>query len=388
MSATVPTKVEFDALTAKVATVSAAQVATAAELVTAEQRITTLEAVPVPPPVVAPPVITNPLTVPDLTVIATTDTTLSIRFTEVSDGAGLPASYEIRSTPGVMAWGAAPPAGELTGSVVGAPRVFVLTNLTPGTNYQVQLVAYRGTLNVDAVFGELSNIASGATAVIVGPPVVIPPPSSAVWPNAPAGWTTVYDSPLTAIPGGGWNSSGPVLVSDPTAPVSPPGVAEYRYPQGKQGGAGVGSLWRPWPAGMDSHYLGYTFKLSNPFDNRFGFKQWYPGPNGPGYYFMVVEGGVPPYDLRIEGPVGQVNNYSNIQKAQVQVGVWHQLEILFEGGSRLRWWLDNVLCGDHPIGWHMQGVAEARLDSTWGGVNNTIAFDSRWWADHLFLSRP
>jgi hypothetical protein len=64
------------------------------------------------------------------------------------------------------------------------------------------------------------------------------------------------------------------------------------------------------------------------------------------------------------------------------------MEILFEGNSRLRWWLDGVLCGDHPISWSMSNVPEARLDSTWGGVANTVQFDSRWWADHIFISRP
>lgn len=59
MSATVPTKAEFDALSAKVTALGAAQVATAAELVTAEGRISALEIIPppvvIPPPIVAPP---------------------------------------------------------------------------------------------------------------------------------------------------------------------------------------------------------------------------------------------------------------------------------------------------------------------------------------------
>lgn len=56
---TVPTKAEFDALTAKVTALTAQQNATAAELVIAESRISALESAPppvaVPPPVVVPP---------------------------------------------------------------------------------------------------------------------------------------------------------------------------------------------------------------------------------------------------------------------------------------------------------------------------------------------
>lgn len=77
MSATVPTKAEFDALTAKVTALTAAQTATAAELARAEGRISALEIIPPPvvppvippvvPPVVVPPVLTglpNPLRLP------------------------------------------------------------------------------------------------------------------------------------------------------------------------------------------------------------------------------------------------------------------------------------------------------------------------------------
>lgn len=388
------TQASLNTLTAKVtalqnglADLTAQHNSLVAEVVTDENRIKALEAVP--PPVVVPPTVTAPGVVTNLAVVSTTAASVTLSFTEVTDGTGQSAHYEIRYAVGSISWGSSSLGPLLAGGVIGALRTVTVIGLNPSTDYQFQLVAYRGTLNIDAVFGDLSNVVGATTSsgVVIPPPP--PPPSGAVWPNAPTSWITVFDSDLNTIPGGGWNTSGPKLINDSTAPLSPPGVAEYLYPQGKQGGAGVGSLWRSWPSGMDSHYIGYYFKLSNPFDNRFGFKQWYPGPNGPGYYFMVVEGAAaPPYDLRIEGPVGQTNNFSNVQRAQVQVGVWHRLEILFEGGSRLRWWLDNVLCGDHPISWHIVGVAEARLDSTWGGVNNTVAFTSKWWADHIFMSRP
>jgi hypothetical protein len=38
------------------------------------------------------------------------------------------------------------------------------------TSYQFQLVAFRGTLNIDAVFGAISNVATGTTTGTLPPP--------------------------------------------------------------------------------------------------------------------------------------------------------------------------------------------------------------------------
>lgn len=409
VTVTVPTIDEFNALAAQVAgvvtgvaNIAAAQAIQDTAVGKLGARLALLEAGVTPPPLPDP--VGAPGNVTNLAVSAVTPTSVTLSVPQVADGAGQPANYEIRYAPSPISWGSAGGVIAVPGvAPIGAVRAVTVPGLLPGTAYQFQVVAYRGTLNVDAVFGDLSNVASGTTGLVTVPPPAV---GGGAGPNAPTAWTTVIDSDLNAVPGGGWNSSGPRLVADPTAPLSPPGVAEYLYPAGRQGGQGVGSLWRPWPAGMDSHYIAYTFKLSKPFDNRFGFKQWYPGPNGPGYYFMVVEGAAgPPYDLRIEGPVGVTNNRSNVQRAQVLEDTWHRTEILFESKTRLRFWLDTwdavnrkwlgaKLCGDSDapngvkVDWGIVGVEEARLDSTWAGVSNTVAFTSRWWADHIFMSRP
>jgi YVTN family beta-propeller protein len=49
------------------------------------------------------------------------------------------------------------------GTQVGLQRQVTITGLSPATQYDVRLVAFRGTLNVDAVFSDLSNIATGTT---------------------------------------------------------------------------------------------------------------------------------------------------------------------------------------------------------------------------------
>src|SRR3989442_352707 len=112
------------------------------------------------------PVSTKPGTVTDLSVAGVTTSGVTLAFTEVDDGTGQPASYDIRSAPGTLAWGSAASvtsgtcASPLAGSAIGAKRSCTVLGLTASTGYYFQLVAFRGTLNVNAVFGGLSNQAS------------------------------------------------------------------------------------------------------------------------------------------------------------------------------------------------------------------------------------
>jgi hypothetical protein len=53
----------------------------------------------------------------------------------------------------------------VAGIAFGAKRTCTVLGLAPVTGYQFQLVAFRGTLNVDAVFGGFSNVVSGTTTV-------------------------------------------------------------------------------------------------------------------------------------------------------------------------------------------------------------------------------
>ena len=121
---------------------------------------------------VTAPTLTTPGTVGDLTVAGATDTAVTLSFTEVNDGSGRPASYDVRFIAGsTLSWGGSTPsvsrgtcATPLTGTTIGAKRTCTVLGLTSATTYSFQLVAYRGTLKVNAVFGALSNIASGTTS--------------------------------------------------------------------------------------------------------------------------------------------------------------------------------------------------------------------------------
>ena len=129
--------------------------------------IAVTSAPPPPPP--------NPATVANLAVSAVTDSSVTVSFTEVTDGTGQPASYEMRWAAGTISWGSATSvargscATPVAGTAIGAMRTCTVLGLAPSTAYQLQLVAFRGTLNVNAVFGALSNLASGTTAASTAP---------------------------------------------------------------------------------------------------------------------------------------------------------------------------------------------------------------------------
>jgi len=140
----------------------------------------------------APPPTTNPSTVTDLKASVTGSSSVTLSFTQVNDGTGQPAKYDVRYAVSPISWGAAtsttngtcttPVAGTATGSQLSC----TVLGLTPGTNYNFQLVAFRGTMNLDAVFGSLSNIASATTTASGAPPpapvasVTVSPSSSSL----------------------------------------------------------------------------------------------------------------------------------------------------------------------------------------------------------------
>src|SRR2546425_1045228 len=113
----------------------------------------------------------NPGIVTDLQVTAVSDTSVTLAFTEVDDGTGLsgsgqPASYDVRYEAGAIPGGSAPSvtrgscAAPVAGTAVGVLHTCTVLGLARPSLYEFQMVALRGTLNADAVFGGLSNVAS------------------------------------------------------------------------------------------------------------------------------------------------------------------------------------------------------------------------------------
>jgi len=120
-----------------------------------------------PPVSPAPPQSGSPGTITDLAVAAVTPDSVTLAFTEVDDGTGRSASYDFRYSAAPISWGSALAvtrgscATPVTGTTIGAHHRCTVLGLTAGTSYQFQVVVFRGTLNRDAVFGELSNVVGG-----------------------------------------------------------------------------------------------------------------------------------------------------------------------------------------------------------------------------------
>ncbi len=148
---------------------------------------------PPPPP---PPPPGPPGTVADLAVATSSDNAVTLGFTEVDDGTGHAATYQMRYAlnPIDGGWGSATVvtrgtcSAPLAGTTIGAHRSCTVQGLAAGTTYDFQMVAYRGTIDQDATFGELSNVATGTTSSGT------PPPEATV-----GQWSAVFPAPFVEV---------------------------------------------------------------------------------------------------------------------------------------------------------------------------------------------
>src|SRR5438045_6983252 len=107
----------------------------------------------------------------DLAGVGQTSSSVTLAFTEVDDGTGQPAKYEIRSAPGTTVdWGSAASVASgscstpVVGNGIGARRTCTVLGLTAGTTYAFELVAYRGTRSQGRRVGEVCAARAGRQA--------------------------------------------------------------------------------------------------------------------------------------------------------------------------------------------------------------------------------
>lgn len=109
--------------------------------------------------------VTDPAGVTDLSVVSVGSDSVTLRWTQVDDGTGSPADYALRYASPTISWGSATSTEvSVSGTQIGATARYTFHGLSSGTNYQFQLVSYRGTLGSTATFGPLSNIVGATTA--------------------------------------------------------------------------------------------------------------------------------------------------------------------------------------------------------------------------------
>ena len=218
-------------------------------------------------------------------------------------------------------------------------------------------------------------------------------------PDSP-GWSIVYGTPPG--PSRGWVRR----VRDESAPMSPPYVYDFEYPEGMVEGVAPGTVYfppnpggiakyLPLPSnglpGADEIYAGFWWKPSSPFDygpngNKIAFLFNGGGDRGGQQFLIMLPDGLlhvlPEYpgDYRWRNP--------NVAQTVVTLGRWHRIEWYSNlSTGALKWWLDGELQGSHddvrnPVPFDM-----FQFSPTWGG--NTGAKKRQtdhYWFDHLRLS--
>lgn len=102
----------------------------------------------------APPAIGTPV----VTIGNISSTIITVAVPDGSDGMGGTAKVDLRYAISPIGWGSAP-------SAVCPAFPCTISGLTPGTKYDFQAVYYRGTFNLDAVFGPVSAPVQATTLV-------------------------------------------------------------------------------------------------------------------------------------------------------------------------------------------------------------------------------
>ena len=358
---------------------------------------------------------TNPGTVTDLAAASVSDTAVTLRFTEVTDGAGQPASYDVRAAVAPISWGSAQSVANgtcqapMAGTTIGAQRSCTVRGLPAGTAYQFQLIAFRGTLNQNAVFGGLSNVASATTPEAVTPPPPPapppPPPVSGTWAHEPSGFTAIEDL--------GWEngSLGDYLLYNQTAdkpitvenitgsPLGETKALQIGYTTGSVGGGGTEARWDI-PATQQRYemFVGYYVQVNPQWQGHSSAinkmiwlddgtpstfsSMWYEmygsGSDPLGFYVVGEEAGYPPQGL-----------VPPVQKEYFTRGDWHKVEIYQKQGQpgTIRVWIDDVLVIDRSdVPTRNAPIRAVAISGIWGGVGDAKQHFDYMRFDHIHVS--
>lgn len=116
----------------------------------------------------SPSSVEPPGRVADLSTTASTDSSVTVSFTEVDDGTGRPAEYEVRFDTGDFSWTAAAEvtrgscSSPVEGAEIGTTLTCTVQGLSAGTRYELALAAFRRD-STGPTYGEPSNLAAGET---------------------------------------------------------------------------------------------------------------------------------------------------------------------------------------------------------------------------------
>lgn len=142
----------------------------------------------------------------DLEVSSVTGSSIAIRWTQVDDGAGEPARYQIKHAVAPFDWESADVGCDHVGEEIGAEATCVIEDLAPNTAYDIQLMAYRnlegppeGSAFSEVVSGETGDPEMADMMILADVPTTTLPIQWGVWIKR----TVVRDLPRS---GSAWNN--------------------------------------------------------------------------------------------------------------------------------------------------------------------------------------
>lgn len=363
----------------------------------------------------------NPETVRDLSVSGYSVGSATLTWTEVGDGAGAPASYQIRYTtsPIGYGWGSATTvrsgecASPIRGERIGNGISCTVTGLDAGTTYDFQLVAFRDE-DGGRTYSGLSNVATGTTAPASGGSDGNPDPSgdgsggtlpsSGDYPAEPAGFSPVTETSYSSTEENGWRShSDLTIVTDTDAPRSPSSVGQALFPAGWTGGyAPIWSEEGITSAGKTELYVSFWLKLSDnwqghPVNDKL---LYFWTHEDPVVFPVYVGGGDAPLHTQVriqDVPDGARNLRPNVTDVTIRRGEWHRWEVLVVSNTgdaadgEIHWWLDGRKVGEHRdvrFGTSSQSKIWNYVSwrPVWGGAGSEIQEDQYMWMDHIYVS--
>jgi hypothetical protein len=267
--------------------------------------------------------------------------------------------------------------------------VFYTSTGTP--TYPLLVDTFLATLNTSIANAVISGGSGG--------------PPAAGWLNKPAGFTTETNQPWNSLASLGWGhanrGASSFISSDPTAPLlSPPddpgNVLTHSYPVGFPAGTEPAVDFYPIPAGTTEGYVGYWWKVSNPWQGHPSNvnKMVFLMGNTSNLIFMAMYGPPGgPYELRLSAnAAGAIWLTPNVNNPAVTVGQWHKIELYYKQvGTTLtaRWWMDNTELGNWTnVPFSSAALTELQIAPTWGGIGGTKTQQDYFWFDHIIFARP
>jgi hypothetical protein len=282
-----------------------------------------------------------------------------------------------------------------------------------------------GVTTVDTVQKRVTGVLNGFSTYALFGEMVLSPEADSSYPNQPAGFTMLYNRPMSALAESGWgfrdysvagnNVQGTniSIVNQPDAPKSAPAVLQFTYPSGFAGGGEPAKTGREFPTSEFSSamYMSLWVRFSNNWDghgssvNKIVYWQMTADPNIRARLFLqgrginnenlevyLVTQGTPLGDQRLLPP-------NLAPGAQFVRGQWHRVEVVVrmntgsDFNGQVHMWLDGTKIAQYTDVTFASAAEDQRLSGfeitpVWGGTGDQIGPQAQFlWVDHLYLSR-